>query len=288
MRIDKALAWAVEQLEGGESPSVDAKVILANILGKSQTYLFTWPDKTLDDTEWTRFEVAVAKRKRGEPVAYIIGKRDFWTLSLFTSPDTLIPRPDTEVLVEQVLNWANDHLSHPLSICDLGTGTGAIALALASELPKASVTGVDFQHGAVKLATRNAQANDITNTRFVQSDWFNALNGQTFDIIVSNPPYIEETSPYLDEGDVRFEPKTALTSGHDGLDDIKHIINNAPKYLNKGALLAFEHGFDQGTAVNALLVDAGFVDVKTVKDYGDNDRVTLGQWRQLSSYFHHA
>tara|TARA_Y100000296_G_scaffold14202_1_gene16607 strand:- start:818 stop:1657 length:840 start_codon:yes stop_codon:yes gene_type:complete len=279
MRIDKALAWAVEQLEGGESPSVDAKVILANILGKSQTYLFTWPDKTLDDTEWTRFEVAVAKRKRGEPVAYIIGKRDFWTLSLFTSPDTLIPRPDTEVLVEQVLNWANDHLSHPLSICDLGTGTGAIALALASELPKASVTGVDFQHGAVKLATRNAQANNITNTRFVQSDWFNALNGQTFDIIVSNPPYIEETSPYLDEGDVRFEPKTALTSGHDGLDDIKHIINNAPKYLNKGALLAFEHGFDQGTAVNALLVDAGFVDVKTVKDYGDNDRVTLGQWR---------
>ncbi len=279
MRIDKALAWAAEQLEGGESPSVDAKVILANTLGKSQTYLFTWPDKTLDDTEWTRFEVAVAKRKRGEPVAYIIGKRDFWTLSLFTSPDTLIPRPDTEVLVEQVLNWANDHLSHPLSICDLGTGTGAIALALASELPKASVTGVDFQHGAVKLATRNAQANNITNTRFVQSDWFNALNGQTFDIIVSNPPYIEETSPYLDEGDVRFEPKTALTSGHDGLDDIKHIIDNAPEYLNKGALLAFEHGFDQGTAVNALLVDAGFVDVKTVKDYGDNDRVTLGQWR---------
>lgn len=279
MRIDKALAWAVEQLEGGESPSVDAKVILANILGKSQTYLFTWPDKTLDDTEWTRFEVAVAKRKRGEPVAYIIGKRDFWTLSLFTSPDTLIPRPDTEVLVEQVLNWANDHLSHPLSICDLGTGTGAIALALASELPKASVTGVDFKHGAVKLATRNAQANNITNTRFVQSDWFNALNGQTFDIIVSNPPYIEETSPYLDEGDVRFEPKTALTSGHDGLDDIKHIIDNAPEYLNKGALLAFEHGFDQGTAVNALLADAGFVDVKTVKDYGDNDRVTLGQWR---------
>ena len=279
MRIDKALAWAVEQLEGGESPSVDAKVILANILGKSQTYLFTWPDKTLADTERTLFEVAVAKRKRGEPVAYIIGKRDFWTLSLFTSPDTLIPRPDTEVLVKQVLNWANDHLSHPLSICDLGTGTGAIALALASELPEASVTGVDFQQGAVKLATRNAQANNITNTRFVQSDWFNALNGQTFDIIVSNPPYIEETSPYLDEGDVRFEPKTALTSGHDGLDDIKHIIDNAPEYLNKGALLAFEHGFDQGTAVNALLANAGFVDVKTVKDYGDNDRVTLGQWR---------
>lgn len=279
MRIDNALAWAVKQLEGGESPSVDAKVILANILGKTQTYLFTWPDKTLDDAELAQFEAAVEKRKLGEPVAYIIGKRDFWTLSLFTSPDTLIPRPDTEVLVEQVLNWANEHLAHPLSICDLGTGTGAIALALASELPESSVTGVDFQQGAVKLASRNAQANNLTNARFVQSDWFSALDGQTFDIIVSNPPYIEETSPYLDEGDVRFEPKTALTSGHDGLDDIKHIIKNAPEYLNKGALLAFEHGFDQGSAVNTLLTDAGFVKVKTVKDFGNNDRVTLGQWR---------
>lgn len=279
MRIDNALAWAAEQLEGGESPSVDAKVMLANILGKSQTYLFTWPDKTLDADQKARFEADVAKRKRGEPVAYIIGKRDFWTLSLFTSPDTLIPRPDTEVLVEQVLNWANQQSSESLSICDLGTGTGAIALALASELPEASVTGVDFQAGAVKLATRNAQANSIANAHFVQSDWFSALAGQTFDIIVSNPPYIEESSPYLNEGDVRFEPKTALTSGSDGLDDIKQIINSAPQYLNKGALLAFEHGFDQGAAVNALLADAGFIDVKTIKDYGDNDRVTLGQWQ---------
>ena len=227
MRIDNALAWAAEQLEGGESPSVDAKVMLANILGKSQTYLFTWPDKTLDAAQKAQFEADVAKRKRGEPVAYIIGKRDFWTLSLFTSPDTLIPRPDTEVLVEHVLNWANQHSSASLSICDLGTGTGAIALALASELPEASVTGVDFQAGAVNLATRNAQANSIANAHFVQSDWFSALAGQTFDIIVSNPPYIEESSPYLNEGDVRFEPKTALTSGSDGLDDIKQIINNA-------------------------------------------------------------
>ncbi|MBT3135067.1 peptide chain release factor N(5)-glutamine methyltransferase [Alteromonas sp. ALT199] len=278
MRIDNALTWAVKQLEGGESPSVDAKVMLANILDKSQTYLFTWPDKMLNATEKAEFENAVAKRKRGEPVAYIIGKRDFWTLSLFTSPDTLIPRPDTEVLVEHVLNWANENPSNALSICDLGTGTGAIALALASEIPEASVTGVDFQQGAVNLATRNAEANGITNAQFMQSDWFSALTGQTFDMIVSNPPYIEETSPYLNEGDVRFEPKTALTSGCDGLDDIKHIINNAPQFLNKGALLAFEHGFDQGTVVNTLLADAGFVDVKTIKDYGDNDRVTLGQW----------
>lgn len=278
MRIDQALAWAVQQLEGGESPSVDAKVILANILEKPQTFLFTWPDKTLDALQITHFENAIARRKKGEPVAYIVGKRDFWTLSLFTSPDTLIPRPDTEVLVEQVLNWAVESKREPLAICDLGTGTGAIALALASELPQASVVGVDFQTGAVELATRNAEANGVTNAQFLKSDWFSALTGQSFDVIVSNPPYIEEASPYLNEGDVRFEPKTALTSGVDGLHDIKHIISTSPMFLNKGGLLAFEHGFNQGRAVRDLLLAAGFSSVRTVKDYGENDRVTFGSW----------
>ena len=276
MRIDQALAWATHQLEGGESPSVDAKVLLANILDKSQTYLFTWPDKTLDAAQKAQFETAISRRKLGEPVAYITGRRDFWTLSLFTSPHTLIPRPDTEILVEQVLSWANQHQHNALSICDLGTGTGAIALALASELPNALVTGVDFQEGAVELASRNAKANGISNARFVQSDWFSALEGRTFDIIVSNPPYIEESSPYLNEGDVRFEPKTALTSGEGGLKDIKFITRNAPQYLNKNGLLAFEHGFDQGRAVKAQLENNGFVGVQTVKDYGNHDRVTLG------------
>jgi len=278
MRIDEALSWATKQLEGGESPSVDAKVILANILEKSQAFLFTWPDKTLDPLQINQFKDAIARRRQGEPVAYILGKRDFWTLSLFTSSHTLIPRPDTEVLVEQVLNWANENEHKNLAICDLGTGTGAIALALASELPQASVTGVDFQTEAVKLATRNALANRISNARFLQSDWFHSLKDHTFDIIVSNPPYIEETSPYLNEGDVRFEPKTALTSGLDGLNDIKHIINAAPQFLNKGALLAFEHGFNQGDAVRNLLLASGFTAVKTVRDYGDNDRVTVGLW----------
>ena len=276
MRIDQALAWAIHQLEGGESPSVDAKVLLANILDKSQTYLFTWPDKTIDAAQKAQFETAISRRKLGEPVAYITGRRDFWTLSLFTSPHTLIPRPDTEILVEQVLSWANQHQHNALSICDLGTGTGAIALALASELPNALVTGVDFQEGAVELASRNAKANGISNARFVQSDWFSALEGRTFDIIVSNPPYIEESSPYLNEGDVRFEPKTALTSGEGGLKDIKFITQSAPQYLTKNGLLVFEHGFDQGHAVKALLENNGFVGVQTVKDYGNHDRVTLG------------
>lgn len=280
MRIDAALAWATEQLEGGESPSVDAKVILSHLLNQSQTYLFTWPEKHIDDAVIVQFESAIAKRKAGEPVAYIIGKRDFWTLSLETSPHTLIPRPDTEVLVEKVLDWALAKLSHlpaaEMTICDLGTGTGAIALALASELPTAQVIGVDFLEEAVALAKRNAKQNHIENTQFIQSDWFSALAQQQFDIIVSNPPYIEDTSPYLVEGDVRFEPKSALTSGADGLNDIKHISKLAPLYLKNGGLLAFEHGFDQGEPVRQLLSNEGFSNVQTIRDYSGNDRVTAG------------
>jgi release factor glutamine methyltransferase len=163
----------------------------------------------------------------------------------------------------------------PLSLCDLGTGTGAIALSLASELPKSDVIGVDFLEEAVVLAKRNAQTNNITNALFIQSDWFSALHGKVFDAIVSNPPYIELADPHLNEGDVRFEPKSALTSGEDGLDDIKRIVSDAPTYLKKGGLIAFEHGFNQGGAVRALLSSAGFSNPSTYKDYGGNDRVTL-------------
>ncbi|BFT30716.1 peptide chain release factor N(5)-glutamine methyltransferase [Alteromonas sp. D210916BOD_24] len=282
MRIDAALAWATQQLEGGESPSVDAKVLLAHVLDTSQTYLFTWPDKTLSEDAKTQFEQAIARRQTGEPVAYIIGKRDFWTLSLQTSVHTLIPRPDTEVLVETVLNWARQRQAQVnknddvLTLCDLGTGTGAIALALASELPTSRVTGVDFLEQAVQLAGQNAKANHITNAHFLQSDWFSSLDNQRFDAIVSNPPYIEDSSPYLLEGDVRFEPSSALTSGEDGLEDIRHIIALAPKYLKEAGLLAFEHGFDQAAPVQALLQQAGFEQVSTAKDYGGNDRVTWG------------
>lgn len=278
MRIDAALAWAISELEGTESPSVDAKVLLANALNQSQTYLFTWPDKQLTEQQTEVFKRMVLRRGQGEPVAYITGSRDFWTLTLATSPHTLIPRPDTEVLVEQVLSWISkrsDNAPSSLSLCDLGTGTGAIALALASELPNSRVVGVDFLNDAVELALYNAKSNGITNASFVQSDWFAGLSGQTFDVIVSNPPYIEIADPHLDEGDVRFEPKSALTSGVDGLDDIKRIISQAPAFLNDGGLIAFEHGFDQGDAVRALLAKAGFKAPYTVKDYGGNDRVTL-------------
>ena len=282
MQIDEALKWAVALLEGGESPSVDAKVLLANTLNVNQTYLFTWFDKILDSDTLNRFQKAVERRRLGEPVAYIIGERDFWTLKLATSPHTLIPRPDTEVLVEQVLQRIPKDVvsesSSSFSICDLGTGTGAIALALASELPQIHVTGVDFKSQAVALAQQNAVNNGIKNVTFLQSDWFSELKAKQFNIIVTNPPYIEDSSAYLLEGDVRFEPKTALTSGEDGLRDIRHIISVSREHLLAGGLLAFEHGFNQGAAVSELLSKAGFSDIETIQDYGGNDRVTLGRY----------
>ncbi|MDB2330344.1 peptide chain release factor N(5)-glutamine methyltransferase [Alteromonas sp.] len=279
MRIDAALDWAVNALAGGDSPSIDAKILLAHTLNTSLTYLFTWPEKIVPDASLAQFKALIAQRKEGLPVAYLTGQKDFWTLTLNTSPHTLIPRPDTEVLVEQVLNIiASEYTSQTLSICDLGTGTGAIALALAAELPQHSVRGVDFLDEAVFLATENAKTNNITNVRFTKSDWFEGLVNEKFNVIVSNPPYIEASSPYLHEGDVKFEPKTALTSGPDGLDDIRKIIALAPGFLYSGGLLAFEHGFNQAEAVHALFIERGFVRVRSQKDFGGNDRVTLGFW----------
>ena len=277
MRIDAALAWAIAELHEGESPAVDAKVLLSHVLDKPQVYLFTWPDKILSVEAISEYETLVTKRAQGIPVAYLTGTRDFWTLRLTTSPHTLIPRPDTEVLVEQTLACVGLlQYEAPLRICDLGTGTGAIALALASELPRANIIGVDLLDEAVQLATSNAEINNITNAHFKQSSWFDNLAGETFHVIVSNPPYIETSSPFLQQGDVRFEPASALTSGADGLDDIKHIVALAPMHLFEGGLLAFEHGFDQAKAVSDLLKAQGFVNVHTEKDYGGNDRVTYG------------
>jgi len=280
MRIDAALTWATSQLEEGESPSIDAKALLCYVLDKPHSFLFTWPEIQLTANQLTQYQGLIEQRQQGHPVAHLTGSRDFWTLSLSTSPHTLIPRPDTEILVEQALLHMRDiHVDSAMKICDLGTGTGAIALALASELPQAEVVGVDFLDEAIALAKQNAQRNKVTNARFLKSSWFGALCGEKFHAIVSNPPYIEESSPFLTQGDVRFEPASALTSGHDGLDDIKCIIDEAPDFLYEGGLLAFEHGFAQADAVQQLMKVKGFTKLQSVKDFGNNDRVTLGYWQ---------
>ncbi|WP_323128866.1 peptide chain release factor N(5)-glutamine methyltransferase [Thiothrix litoralis] len=269
------LADAVQQLQtASESARADAEILLAHCLQKSRTYLFAYPETAVDSLTEASFRELLAERLRGVPIAHITGQREFWTLNLKVTPDTLIPRPETELLVETALKLGSSS-SH---ILDLGTGTGAIAIAIASERPDVQVTACDFSAAALAVAQENAQVNSIHNVHFIQSDWFSALPAQRFDMIVSNPPYIEADDPHLAQGDVRFEPLTALASGQDGLDDIRHLIQTAPQWLVNGGWLLLEHGYNQGQAVTALLQAAGFTQVRCLPDLAGNDRVSRGQW----------
>lgn len=272
MRVNEALRWGASQLPDSDSAKADARVLLCFVLQKGQSYLYTWPDAELDSHQQARFEALIKRRVAGHPVAYLTGYRDFWSLTLQTSPATLIPRPETECLVEAALSRLPQS---PARLCDLGTGTGAVALAIASERPDMSVTGVDVIDEAVALAALNAKRNDINNAVFLKSHWFDEVEG-LFNMIVSNPPYVEADSDYLGQGDVRFEPATALTSGQDGLNDIRLIIARAPHYLNDGGWLLLEHGYNQAAAVQRLMRDHGFSHIETIQDLAGIDRVTLG------------
>lgn len=270
---DAALLLAQHQ---SPSPKIDASVLLCHVLDKPSSYLYTWSDKLLTDDEEAAFNALLERRKLGEPVAYIIGYRDFWSLRLNVEPSTLIPRPDTERLVELALERLPQGEG---TVLDLGTGTGAIALAIASERKDIAVTGVDLRDEAVALAQLNQLANDISNAAFLQSSWFDNVPAQRFTMIVSNPPYIDPEDPHLSQGDVRFEPKSALIADDHGLADIRHICQHSPEYLADGGWLLIEHGYDQGEQARAIFTDAGFSDVETVQDYAGQDRVTLGVLR---------
>ncbi|EGA66534.1 peptide chain release factor N(5)-glutamine methyltransferase [Vibrio brasiliensis] len=279
--VESTLKKAVQQLQesGSDSPSLDAAVLLCHALDKPRSFLLTWPDKILPSSQLDAFQALLERRLSGEPVAYIVGEREFWSLPLKVSPSTLIPRPDTERLVEIALDKA---LNNQGDILDLGTGTGAIALALASELPQRQIWGVDLKSEAQQLAQSNAKALKLHNTRFLAGSWFEPIDdGTEFALIVSNPPYIEKEDPHLTRGDVRFEPLSALVADEKGLADIKHIATQARSYLAKQGWLMFEHGYEQGEAVRELLISLGYDQVATYKDYGDNDRVTIGQYSSL-------
>lgn len=274
--IQQALAVGASALtDTSESPKLDAEVLLLDCISQSRTYLFTWSEKLMTDEQQAAFLSAIEKRKTGLPVAHITEYREFWSLNFKVSPVTLIPRPDTETLVECALDKA---INKQGRLLDLGTGTGAIALSLASELPLWQVIGCDFQQDAVALATLNQQNLAITNATIVQSDWFSALDVQLFDVIVSNPPYIDEQDPHLHEGDVRFEPLSALVAPKKGMADIEHIIETGRNYLQIKGWLLLEHGYDQGQLVRDFFAKMAYKDISTVKDLGGNDRVTLAQW----------
>ncbi|WP_374013321.1 peptide chain release factor N(5)-glutamine methyltransferase [Pseudoxanthomonas koreensis] len=253
----------------------DAESLFAHALGKDRAWLFAHATDTLTDAQAADVQALVARRAAGEPVAYLIGRRGFWTLDLEVCADTLIPRPETELLVELALERLDPEA--PARVADLGTGSGAVALAIASERPMAAVVATDASPAALAVAQRNAQAHGLGNVWLRRGDWCQALGGERFDLVASNPPYIAQDDPHLVQGDLRYEPATALASGSDGLEAIRAIAAAAPAHLVPGGWLLLEHGLDQGVAVRALLQEAGLADVRTVRDLEQRDRVTLGR-----------
>jgi release factor glutamine methyltransferase len=255
-----------------DSAKLDCKILLAFVLDKETSYLLTWPDKTLSESQFQAFMMLFERRLEGEPIAYIIEEGEFWSLPFYVSPATLIPRPDTELLVEHIIAR---HLENDLSCLDLGTGTGAIALSLASENKSWKINAIDFSDDAVSLAKKNAKRLKLPQVDIYQSDWFsNIKSTQKFNVIVSNPPYIDENDHHLNEGDVRFEPLSALVASDHGFSDIKKIAKEAQAYLKNNGALYLEHGFEQASGVRDILNILGYQSIETIKDYAGNDRVT--------------
>lgn len=262
-----------------DSPRLDAQLLLCAVLNQPRSYLYTWPEKSLTATQLKQFTQLLSQRKRGLPIAYLTGTQEFWGLPLKVTQDTLIPRADTETLVEKCLEILTDSLTSqaPPSILDIGTGSGAIALALKTEQTNALVTATDASLAALDVARQNATSLGL-NIEFLHSDWFTALTHRQFDIIVSNPPYIEVHDPHLTQADVRFEPINALASGNDGLEALRHIIEQAQKHLNSPGWLLLEHGYQQASAVQQLLKAAGFQTPQTQQDLAGLDRITWAQY----------
>ena len=259
-----------------DTARLDVELLLARSLGKDRTYLFTWSDKLVTEKEELNFKELFSRRLKGEPIAYILEQQAFWDLDLKTAEHTLIPRADTETLIEWVVDLA-DTLPEQAKVIDLGTGTGAIALSLAHEFRQWDVQGVDLIPQAVELAQHNATLNQLAHVRFYQSSWFEQVEGQ-FDLIVSNPPYIDPDDVHLAQGDVRFEPRSALVAENKGLADLELIAEQSREYLLEGGWLLMEHGYDQQDAVQQLLIKLGYQQVSTRIDLGGNPRITGGQF----------
>lgn len=276
LRLDSVLRAAAARLPTAECRH-EAEQLLAHALGRDRAWLFAHAIDLLDARQVATLEDLLARRIAGEPVAYLTGMRGFWTLDLQVNAHTLIPRPETELLVELALARLPEGVV--VRVADLGTGSGAIALAVARERPQAQVVATDASAGALEVAIRNAVANGTGNVEFRHGNWFAPLAGERFDVIASNPPYIAMDDPHLQQGDLRFEPATALSSGIDGLEDIREIVAQAGQHLFAGGWLLLEHGLEQGAEIRELMELAGFVEVATERDLELRDRVTLGRKR---------
>ncbi len=274
--IQQTLTEAQQKLsKTSDSSRADVELLLCHVLQCNRAHLYTWPEQELSAAQATQFDALLQRRLAGEPIAYLSGRRAFWEFDLKVSDATLIPRPETELLVEQAL--ARIPLKLPQQVLDLGTGSGAIALAIARERPASQVTAIEQSAAAMKIAQHNIQSQKLDNIELLQGDWFAPVPQRRFDIIVSNPPYIPAHDPHLDQGDVRHEPRPALVSGADGLDAIRAIISHAGHYLKSRGWLLLEHGHDQANAVKSLFLKYGFEDTHHYTDLAGHARVSAGR-----------
>lgn len=269
------LKQATHVLNGSDSPRRDAEILLGFVTGRTRTFLMAFCETALTEEELTKLDGFLKRRQAGEPIAYITGVKEFWSLKFNVSPATLIPRPDTEKLVELALEYLP---KVPCEVLDLGTGTGAITIAMATERPDCLFTAIEKNEDAFELAQKNAQQIGVNNVYFLLGNWYKPIKGRKFSMIVSNPPYIEPTDIHLSQGDVRYEPRSALVSEDDGFADIKIIVHGATKHLNQYGWLLIEHGYQQGEMVRTIFKQHGFQLVETYTDYSGNERVTVGRW----------
>lgn len=276
LTIAQALQQATEKLKPtSDTARLDAEVLLVHVLKKDRVHFLTWPEEPLSQVTQESYQALVARRAGGEPIAYITGYQEFWSLKLRVTPDTLIPRPETEVLVEEALTLLREDTHY--EIADLGTGSGAIALAIASERPQCHVLGLDQSAQAVQIASENARRLGLDNVSFRQGDWLSGVADNSLDMIVTNPPYVAEHDPHMQKGDVRFEPASALLAGSDGLDAYRRILPEARRCLKPGGGLLLEHGYDQQDRLLALLQQQGFIQTRGIRDYAGLPRVVVGR-----------
>jgi release factor glutamine methyltransferase len=275
-KIDSAIEWAIDRCARvSDTPKLDAEILLSYCLGKPRSYLYSWPEQQLESGDWECFQALIDKRVLPTPVAYLLGEREFYSLTLKTSSATLIPRPETETLVDTAIDLCPDDSS--TSLLELGTGTGAIAIALKLHRPKMSIVATDIRADCLDIARQNAVAHSVT-IDWIQSDWYSQIaSGRKFEMIVSNPPYIPAMHPCLESGDLRAEPRDALSPGETGLEALQRIIADAPTYLKPGGYLLLEHGFDQQAEVANLMQAQNFIDISCKLDLNRLPRVSLAR-----------
>lgn len=277
--LSQLLSAAGDKLTASDSARLDAEILLAFALNKPRSFLYSHPELEISASAINAFNALIEQRQQGSPVAYLTGRKEFWSLPLSVNETTLIPRPDTELLVEQALKKIPENAAR--MVADLGTGSGAIAIAIASERPRCHVVASDCVYQSLVLARQNAEQTGLKNITFICANWGNVFNANSLDVIVSNPPYIADNDPHLSSGDVRFEPRHALAAGPAGLDDLTAIIRQSTAALKPGGWILLEHGYDQQQAVQQLLRDNNYSETETCRDLAGNPRVSIGQIRKM-------